>query len=111
MTIEKPCSPGHCLGMLNDHMRTDMLRDVHQGIEARMDQRGKKSPLEILIESLEDVLTTFAGGHLLKRLGPNPFNSDPSYRFQPEPDYRHDITLLQSQLGSLREIFASLENV
>jgi hypothetical protein len=110
MKLEKPCSPGHCLGMFNDHMRTDMLRDVHQGIEARRDQRGKKSLLAILIESIEDVLTTFAGGNL-KRLGPNPFHSDPFYRFQPEPDYRHDITLLQSQLGALREIFASLESL
>ena len=97
--------------MLNDNMRTDILRDVHQGIEARMDQRGKKSPLEILIESIEDVLATFEGTALFERVGPNPFNSDPSYRFQPEPDYRHDIKLLKSQLGSLREIFASLENL
>jgi hypothetical protein len=111
MKIEKPCSPGHCLGILNDNMRTDILRNVHHGIEARRDQRGKKSPLEILIESIEDVLATFAGGNLCARVGPNPFNSDPSYRFQPEPDYRHDITLLKSQLGSLQEIFASLENV
>jgi hypothetical protein len=54
-------------------MRTDMLRDVHQGIEARRDQRGKKSPLEILIESIEDVLTTFAGSNLLK-LDPQVFS-------------------------------------
>jgi hypothetical protein len=87
-----------------------MLRGVHQGIEARRDQRGKKSPLAILIESIEEVLTTVAGGNRLARLGPNPFHSDPSYRFQPEPDYRHDITLLQSQLGALREIVASLEH-
>lgn len=101
MTIEKPCSPGYCLGMLHDHMRTDMLRDVHHGIAARRDQRGKKSPLEMLIESIEEVLTSCAGGNLLQRLGPNPFNSDPCYRVQPEPDYRHDITLLQSQMGAL----------
>ena len=111
MKIEKPCSPGHCLGMLNDNMRTDILRDVHQGIEARMDRRGKKSPLEILIESIEDVLAAFEGSNLFERVGPNPFNSDPSYRFQPEPDYRHDIKLLKSQLGSLREIFASLDRL
>jgi hypothetical protein len=110
MKIEKPCSPGHCLGMLNDNMRTDILRDVHQGIKARMDQRGKKSPLEILIESIEDVLATFEGSNLFERVGPNPFNSGPFYRFQPEPDYRHDIKLLKSQLGSLRELFASLDS-
>ena len=109
MKIEKPCSPGHCLGMLNDNMRTDILRSVHQFARARMDQRGKKPPLEILIESIEEVLATFEGSHLVEPVGPNPFNTDPRYRFDPEPDYQHDIQLLKSQLGSLQEILASLE--
>ena len=43
MPLEKPCSPGHCLGMFNDYMRTDMLRHVHQSLQARMDQRGTRS--------------------------------------------------------------------
>lgn len=45
MPLERPCSPGHCLGMLNEYMRTDMLRRVHQAIHARLDQRGARSPL------------------------------------------------------------------
>ena len=110
MNIQKPCSPGHCLMMLNDHMRTDMLRRVHEGIRARMEQRGKKSPLAILIESIAEVLGTFAGGNLVEDVGPNPFNCDPRYRFHPESDYHHDITLLTSQLGSLKEILASLDS-
>ncbi len=109
MRLEKPCSPGHCLGMLNDNMRTDILRGVHQHIQARMDQRDKKSPLEILIESIEEVLGTFEGSNLFKCVGPNPFNNDPRYRFHPEPDYHHDIQLLKSQLESLREILTSLD--
>ncbi len=109
MKIEKPCSPGHCLKMLNDYMRTDILRSVHQRIQARMDQRDKKSPLEILIESIEEVLATFEGSNLFECVGPNPFNSDPRYRFHPEHDYQHDIKLLKSQLGSLREILAGLD--
>ena len=56
MRLEKPCSPGHCLGMLHDSMRTEMLRHVHQSIQARMDQRGTQSPLALLIESIEEVL-------------------------------------------------------
>ena len=64
MIIEKPCSPGHCLKMLNENMRTDILRSVHQRIQVRMDQRDKKSPLEILIESIEEVLGTFEGINL-----------------------------------------------
>jgi hypothetical protein len=97
--------------MLNDNMRTDILRDVHRGIKARMDQRGKKSPLETLIESIEDVLATVEGSNLFECVGPNPFNSDSLYRFQPELDYRHDIKLLKSQLGTLREMFASLDSL
>jgi len=63
MPLERPCSPGHCLGMLNEYMRTDILRRVHQAIHARLDQRGTRSPLLILIESLEDVLGIFAGDY------------------------------------------------
>lgn len=108
MKVEKPSSPGHCLGMLNDNMRTDMLRHIHRGIEARMEQRGQKSPLEILIEAIEEVLAAFEGRNLLETIGPNPFNKDPLYRFQPQPDYQHDLALLRSQLGSLQEILAGL---
>ena len=121
MKIEKPCSPGHCLGMLNDNMRTDMLRYVHEGVRTRMDEqdaklRGqsdgqsrRKSPLEMLIESIEDVLARFESTDLFVVIGPNPLNAGPYRRFQPEVDYRHDIELLKSQLAALREILASLE--
>ncbi len=110
MIFEKPCSPGHCLKMLNDNMRTDILRSVHQRVQARMDQRDQRSPLEILIESIEEVLGTFEGINLFECVERNPFNSDPGYRFNPESDYQHDIMLLKSQLGSLREIFESLDH-
>jgi hypothetical protein len=108
MEIEKPCSPGHCLKMLKDNMRTDILRSVHQRIQVRMDQQDKKSPLEILIESIEEVLGSFEGSNLLECVERNPFNMDPRYRFNPASDYKHDIKLLKSQLRSLREILASL---
>ena len=109
MKLETPVSPGHCLGMLNTNMRTDILRSVHQGVEARMDQRGKKSPLEILIASIEDVLKTFDGNPLLLAVGPNPFNTQSGYRFQGEADYHYDMKLLKSQLRALRKILASLD--
>jgi hypothetical protein len=111
MKIEKPCSPGHCLKILNGNMRTDILRSVHQRIQARMDQRDKKSPLEIFIESIEEVIESFEGIDLYECFGRNPFNIDPGYRFNPKPDYNQDIKLLKSQLGSLREIFASLDKL
>ncbi len=127
MNLETPRSPSHCLGMLNAHMRTDMLRHIHEGVQARMDQQEKhphsrsrrQSPLEMLIKSIKDVLAVFDGSNLFERVEPNPFNTDPHYRrplrglpthrFEPEPAYHHDIALLKSQLGSLREILASLD--
>ena len=109
MKIEKPCSPGHCLGMLNDNMRTDILRNVHHGIEFRKDNRDKKSPLEMLIESIEDVLATYEGYNLFELIERNPFNANPSYPFDPKSDYQHDIKLLKSQLRSLKKILASLD--
>jgi hypothetical protein len=81
----------------------ERLRGTPRG-EAR-----RKSPLEMLIESIEDVLARFEGSDLFAVIGPNPFNVNPRHRFQPELDYHNDIKLLKSQLGSLREILASLE--
>ena len=109
MKIEKPCSPGHCLKILNENMRTDILRNVHQGVQARINQRDKRSPLEILIESIEDVLETFDGINLYECVQRNPFNTDSGHRFNPQSDYYSDIRLLKSQLGSLRGILASLD--
>jgi hypothetical protein len=124
MELETPRSPGHCLGMLNAHMRTDMLRHVHDGVRTRRDQqdatqRGRsrrQSPLDMLIARIKDVVATFDGTALFASVGPNPFNCDPRYRcpvrgFEPEPAYRHDIALLKSQLASLREIRASLDTL
>ena len=116
MPREKPCSPGHCLGMFNDDMRTDMLRHVHQSIQARLDQRGTRSPLALLIESIEEVLRIFEDSHLCEGVGPNPFNRDPRYRWstrglRPETACHHDITVLPSQLGGLRELCAGLDSV
>ena len=107
MPLERPCSPGHCLGMLNEYIRTDILRRVHQAIHARLDQRGTRSPLLILIESLEDVLGIFAGDYHMEGIRPNHFNSDPHYcvftrGFCPEMACQYDLALLQSQLEALR---------
>ncbi|MGC1951514.1 MAG: hypothetical protein WA970_02800 [Gammaproteobacteria bacterium] len=128
MNLTTPRSPGHCLGMLNAHMRTDMLRHVHEGVRARKERQEAQrpsrshrlSPLEMLIASIEEVLAVFDGATLFERVGPNPFNSDPHYQrplhglpthgFQPEPAYHHDIALLKSQLGALHKILASLDD-
>ena len=81
MKLEKPCSPGCCLGMLNANMRMDILRPVHEDMFARKDERDKgmhkKSPLIMLIESIEDVLTRYAGGSLVAAIGRHPFYAGP----------------------------------
>lgn len=60
--------------------------------------------------SSEEVLATYERRNLVDSIGPNPFNANPFYQFHPKSDYQHDIKLLKSQFGSLKEIFASLEN-
>ena len=69
----------------------------------------KKLPLDVLIESIEEVLGNEDDYHPMMSIGRNPFNSEPRYRFNPELDYKHDIKLLKYQLGALREISAGLD--
>jgi hypothetical protein len=76
---------------------------------------ARGSPLALLIESIEEVLGVFEGHQLFAGVGPNPFNRDPRSRwstrgFRPETVCHHDITLLQSQLGGLRELSAGLDS-
>ena len=97
--------------MLNANMRTDILRHVHGGIEKRKDKPPRKSPLVMLIESIEDVLEIFEDESLFLTSIPNPFNSDPKYyRFEQETDSKHDVKLLKSQLASLRKILAEISD-
>ena len=97
--------------MLNANMRTDILRQVHRGIEKRKDRPQRKSPLVMLIESIEDVLESFEDESLFVSIGPNPFNRDPKYfRFEQEADSRHDVKLLETQLASLHEILAEISD-
>ena len=110
MKLEKPCSPRHCLGMLNANMRTDILRHVHGGIEKRKDKPPRKSPLVMLIESIEDVLELFDDESMFLTTIPNPFHTETFYRFNLEVDCPYDIELLKSQLASLRKILAEISD-
>ncbi len=82
--------------MLNANMRTDMLRSVHQGIAERKKQPHQKSPLEMLIESIEQTLVSFEGGEHVAAIGPNPFQTDPPGRFEPDSDYQTVTQRIQS---------------
>lgn len=102
--------PTHSLQILNATLRTDILRHLHGLIQNRRRHQGKKSPLIILIESIEDILDVFSDSRFFACVAPNPFNTEHfSFLFDPEQSYRHDIELLTFQLRSLREILAEIE--
>ena len=110
MNVEKPCSPGHCLGMLNNNMRTDILRSVHQHIEQRREQKDQRTPLEIVIESIQHVLNLFEKTNRFECVERNPFNTDINFvRFDRKSDYQHDIKLLRYQLNSLLELLKGID--
>lgn len=111
MAIGKPRSPGDCLRILNENMKTDILRHVHEQMHARNTQKDKKSPLKMLIDSIEQVLAIFGTMNLVKSISRNPFNIYSHHNFNPEVAYKHDIDLLKSQLRYLREILADLDDM
>jgi hypothetical protein len=94
--------------MLNENMRTDILRSVHEGIQQYRDKMHKKSPLELLIKSIEGVVALF--GSIQLSVERNPFNADPHYRFDPEQDYKHDIALLKFQLKELKKTLKDIRS-
>jgi len=82
---------------------------VHEYVIARKDTRGEKSPLELLIEGIEHTLDIFEDTDLYEFIERNPFNTSSYRRFNPEPDYQHDILLLRSQLTGLHEILDDIK--
>ena len=110
MELESPCSPGHCLGMLNAHMRTDVLRSVHEYVLTCKERHDPRSPLELLIEALQHTLSRYPQQLSEHSIGPNPFNNDGRYQpFNPTADYRHDRKLLNDQLAGLQRLYDSID--
>jgi len=109
MNFEKPSAPGHCLKILNDTMRTDILRSVHECIELFKEKTGNQSPLEILISSIEGVLFTYEKACLYESVNQNPFNANQLNEFNPEQDYKHDIKLLNFQLNELKKTLKEIQ--
>ena len=110
MTFETPCSPSHCLLMLNETMHSDILRLVHETVYALKDKE-QRSPLAYLIESLETTLDRYQ--HLDSSIiDINPFNADPRhpFTFNPERAYSHDMKLLAFQLEALKKIRSELSS-
>jgi hypothetical protein len=72
--MERPRSPGDCLRILNENMKTDILRYIHEQIHARKAQAANQSVLKMLIGSIEQVLEIFGRNNLVTSVSPNPFN-------------------------------------
>ncbi|KAF0250518.1 MAG: hypothetical protein FD167_92 [bacterium] len=83
MKAQKPRSPGDSLRILNENMKTDILRYIHEQMHAKNAQKDKKSPLVMLIESIEQVLALFATTNLVSSVSPNPFNIHSRHNFNP----------------------------
>ena len=111
MSIGKPRSPGDGLRILNENMKTDILRHIHEQMHARNAQKDKPSPLQMLVESIEQVLRIFGTMNLARSVSPNPFNIYSHHNFNQEAAYSHDIDLLKTQLGHLRETLAGLDDL
>lgn len=103
-----PASPAHSLRLLNDYMRTDLLRHIHLHVHQMRDQKKPGSPLHHLAKSLEQVIGAYDGVNLFECVTRNTFHIGPDYDFQPEHDYRHDIRLMKHHLRCHRSTIKEL---
>ena len=95
MGFATPVSPAHSLKLLNEYMRTDLLRSIHEKIGHRRDQKYEGSPLKYLADSLAEVIKAHENLDLFESVERNPFHIDPSYKFDAENDYHHDIRVVR----------------
>lgn len=106
-----PVAPGHSLSLLNDYMRTDLLRYVHKTLHQRLDNKGEDSPLKILADSLEEVINIYKNRDVVERIDRNPFHCNPALIFDAEKDYRHDIRLMKFHLEAHLKTLLELDEV
>jgi hypothetical protein len=83
MKFEAPCSPGHCLKLLNESMQTDMLKGIHCHYQQCLEEKDQRSPRDILIEGLKLTLAIYSKGE--EEVVRNPFNLHPALRFGSSP--------------------------
>ena len=97
-----PASPSHSLRLLNDYMRTDLLRAIHQHIHRMMEnpEQQQESPLRHLADSLKLVIESF---------DQNPHHINPSYVFNTEECYTHDIKLMRHHLKCHKKTIKEIE--
>lgn len=111
MKAQRPSSPSHCLQILNENMKTNIILLVHKQMHVKKEQKGKKSLLKMLAESVEEVLGIFQHSNMFEVVSHNPLNIYSHHNFKAEDAYKHDIKLLKSQLGYLKETLADLDDI
>ncbi len=110
MGFTTPAAPGHSLKLLNNYMRTDLLRFVHEQIQKRIDEKVTGSPLKHIADSLTEVIATYEGINLFESVGPNPFHIDRGCTFDREKDYLHDIYLMKYHLKAHKRTLRELSD-
>ena len=99
MGFALPVSPSHSLQLLNNYMRTDLLRALHHHLHCMKDNDEPGSPLHHLAKSLTLVIDSFDKPKQPECVGRNPFHVDPSYVFNAEKDFLHDMELMKHHLN------------
>ena len=108
MGFTTPVSPAHSLKLLNEYMRTDLLRSIHEKVMYRRDQKYEGSPLKYLADSLAEVIEAQENLNLFECAKRNPFYIDPNYKFDAENDYHHDIKLMKHHLNKHQKTLSEL---
>ncbi len=104
-----PASPGHSLKMMNDHMKTDVLRLIHEHLISLREQKVDDSPLEQLAKNLKLVLSNVDNLTFCNSINRNPFNIEPSYNFDEKKDFQHDLKLMKHHLKCHLKTIKELE--
>ncbi len=81
---------------------------VHGGIYARQEANDTRSPLELLIHSIDDVLDVVDMAYPAECLDRNPVTFKLHYPFDAQTDREHDIRLLKRQVKALKAILREI---
>ena len=108
MGFTTPAAPGHSLKLLNNYMRTDLLRSLHERIQRRIDDATEGPPLKHIADSLAEVIESSEDINLFECVERNPFHIDPGYEFDRENDYLHDVKLMKYHLKAHKKTLCEL---
>ncbi|WP_440993570.1 hypothetical protein [Cysteiniphilum litorale] len=92
-------SPSHSLQLLNKYIRTNLIILVHgfyHDSKHILDESEDSSPLEILNNSIKQVLTLCQlNPEIYKKLEPSELHIRRGFVLRPKEDFDHDVKLLK----------------